>query len=276
MRLIWAAGKEQNMKNTLVVRSRHLVVLVILSAGSLFADSSSMTLYPGWGTTLNDKAVYFSVLLQPGYRVQTERVMSKMTVGAAELDISPNTTVVLGEPISLICGTLTVRSGTVEISDGKTSTSITPGQSVHSKTCGNALPDAPSAVRIVEDARYQQAAGRFKRAPLSAQLAGTRGTYIDPEVANWSYWTVNGVMLGSSVAAVELTQKCITAGNCGAIPSVFRRRIAMYGVGLPAEVGVSYFGYYLKRNGKRWWFVPEAAVIAGDLVVATHAAHYSH
>jgi hypothetical protein len=50
----------------------------------------------------------------------------------------------------------------------------------------------------------------------------------------------------------------------------------MYGAGLPVAAGVAYFTYYLKSKGDRWWFVPAAVVIGGNLVVSVHAAHYSH
>lgn len=255
------------MKSTLEIRSRYLLVLVMLSAGFLHADSSSMILYPGPGTTLNGKAVYFGVRISTGSRVQTGNAMSKITVGTADLDMLPNTTVVIGEPLTLICGMVVVRSGTIEVNDGESSAILTVSQSVGSTGCGDALPNAPSAVRTA-------ARRRPRRYADASSLAATRAAYLDAGVANWSYWTVNMAMLGTSEMSAELTQKCIQAGDCTAVPNIFHSRLAMNGVGLPAVVGVSYLGYYLKKKDKPWWFVPAAAVVFGNVLVSVHAAHY--
>jgi hypothetical protein len=87
---------------------------------------------------------------------------------------------------------------------------------------------------------------------------------------------VNGMMFSSSIANVELTTRCFRGGACTAIPGPLRSRGALYGVGLPIDVAVTVMGYRLKRAGHRWWFVPAAAVTAGNIIYAVHAARYTH
>ena len=268
-------SKEQNsMKCVLGVRSWQLLVIVMLFSGPLLAQSSGV-LYPGSDTTINGNVVYFSVLLADGYQVKTGRQMSKITLGGAELDISPNTTVVIKEPLLLICGTVVIRSGRIQINDGKSTTSFAIGESAHSAadSCSSALPDAPSVARTKQFFGFMQASQRNGQ----PQAAASNGIWnMDGKVADWPYWTMNGVMVGSSILSAQLTQNCLQAGACDFVPNAFRSRVAMYGAGLPAVAGVSYLGYRLKAKGYRWWFIPAALVTSGNIVVSTHAAHYSH
>ena len=146
-----AAGSgcnEDNMKCAFGGWSWRLLVVVMLLAGSLFADSSATILYPGRGTTVNGKAAYYSVLLVGGDRVQTATTMGKITAGLMDLDMAPNTIIFIGEPLVLDCGSVIVRSGMAEVSDGKITTSFAAGESAHaiSTFCGASVPDAPSAV----------------------------------------------------------------------------------------------------------------------------------
>ena len=117
------------------------------------------------------------------------------------------------------------------------------------------LPDAPSAQR------------RSSAAPPSGLAP-----IANPEVKDKQFFLVNGVMFASSIANVELTARCFNSGACTAVPGPLRSRGALYGLGLPADVGATVLGYYLKRSGHRWWFVPAAAVTAGNVVYAIHAA----
>lgn len=266
------------MKSKLCGRSWSLLVFVmLLLSGSLFADSSA-TLYPGWGTTLNGKAVYFSVLIATGYQIQTADEGSTITFDGAALEIAPNSILVVGTPFVLTCGTIIIRSGAADISDGSRVASFTDGDKVHAGPphCYDPrydpLPDAPSAVQRAD---FLRDAGQFKRSG-GTPVAATGGLYINAGVMNWSYWTVNAAMLTSSLVSVDLTHKCLEADACTLLPDVFRRRRVMYGGGLPAIAAVSYLGYYLKNKHHSWWFVPAALITAGNVVISTHAAHYSH
>lgn len=126
-----------------------------------------------------------------------------------------------------------------------------------------ALPDAPSP------APTSAASSAWSAVRPTAQ--GKQIMAMDKE-----FVLVNGLMFGSSIANVELTTRCLQNGACTMVPGGLRSRAALYGVGLPAEAGVAVLGYYLKRTGRRWWFVPAALVTAGNAIYAVHAAKYMH
>jgi hypothetical protein len=260
------------MKAALGVRSWQLIVLIMTFAGPLLADSTG-ALYPGFGTTINGNAVYFGTIIKEGYQVKTAGETSLITYGGAELAIYPNTTVIVGEPLVLTCGTVVIRSGSIQINDGRSTTRFQIGQSVHSAStsCGTLLPDAPSVERSKHHLNFSRGSQGSEGAPAPAT-----GGIFNEEGGNWLYWSVNGAMLGSSVLAADLTQKCLEAGACTFVPHAFHSHIAMYGAGLPAAAGVAYLSYRLKAKRYRWWFVPAALVTTGNIVVSVHAAHYSH
>lgn len=259
------------MKNIFDGWSWQLPLAVILLTGSLFAQSSTATLYPGPGTTLNGNAVYYSVMVRIGDRVQTTTDTAKIWADDLELEIAPHSLIFFGDKLVLDCGSVVVRSGTAAVSDGTTTGTFAVGESARSIAtfCGDLLPDAPSAVLSARQLGWNRSSG-----PTSAATPGF--LYLDPRVTNPYYWTVNGAMLGSALTSVDLTHKCLEANACTFVPDVFRRRRVMLGAGLPAVGAVSYLSYYLKSKGYRWWFVPAALVTAGDIVISTHAARYSH
>lgn len=231
-----------------------------------------VVIYPGQGTTINGKPVYVSARLSAGDRVQTTTTSSKITVGSVELDMAPDTTVTIREPLILNCGTVFVRSGSIAIS----ADTFTAGRSAEaSASCNDALPDSPGAVRSEQDLRSTSAARRLRRISGAPATATGIGLHLDSQVRDWSYLTVNGAMLTSSIVSAKLTQDCLHSGRCDFVPDAFRSQAAMYGAGVPAAVGVAYLGYYLKKKGYRWWFVPAALVAAGNTVASAHAAHYS-
>ena len=120
------------------------------------------------------------------------------------------------------------------------------------------LPDAPSA---------QQ---RRTSAPPSAIGPIGQGDVVMDQ----HFMLVNGLMFTSSIANVELTTRCFNSGACSALPGPLRSRGALYSLGLPIDLGVTVLGYHLKRSGHRWWFVPAAAVTAGNVVYGIHAARH--
>lgn len=266
------------MKNTFASRSWLLLVIMMLLSGSLFAASSAAILYSGQDTPVNGKPVRVNALLAVGDRVQTVTARGKIRATGMEPDIAPNTSAAIEEPIILNSGTVVDRPAAVAISDGKSTASLGAGESADapSNSSGSTLPDAPSAVRSEQEQPSPPTSRRLRRSAGAVPAATAGVLNVDSHVANWSYWTVNGVMLSSSVVSAELTQKCLHSGACDFVPDAFHRRGAMYGAGLSAATGVSYFSYYLKSKGYRWWFVPAALVTAGNIVVSTHAAHYSH
>ena len=267
-------GDENNMKCAFSGWLWQLLVVAMLLTGSLFADSPEKILYPGSGTTVNGQAAYSSVVLVRGDRVQTATTMGKITAGLMDLDMAPNTIIFIGEPLVLDCGSVIVRSGMAEVSDGKITASFAAGESAHaiSTFCGALVPDAPSAVW---SERNRETSPRSTPKAGAAPAATSGVLYVDFKVANWSYWTLTGTMSGSSLASAKLTEDCLHSGACSEVPHAFRSHAAMYGAGLAAATGVSYLTYYLKKKGYRWWLIPEALITAGNVVISKHAAHYS-
>lgn len=116
-------------------------------------------------------------------------------------------------------------------------------------------PDAPSAVKR-----------RNSIAPPAMTIGPLHGV-------NRKYMLVIGTMFASSIVNVEETNKCLQARTCSFVPADFRSRKALYGIGIPAELGVAYLGLTLKDRGHRWWFVPPIAITAANIYVAYHSAH---
>jgi len=124
-----------------------------------------------------------------------------------------------------------------------------------------ALPDAPTP------ASSSVATSEFvaQRAPTAAE-----------QVVDRKFLYQIAPLFASSVINAELSLRCVQNGACSEVPSFLHSRAALYGIGLPADVGITLLEHSLKRSGRRWWFVPSTIVTAGNLVYAVHAAHYLH
>ena len=96
---------------------------------------------------------------------------------------------------------------------------------------------------------------------------------MEGRVADKKFWGVTGAMFGASVADVELTQRCQKIGTCSYVPKSINSRMAMYGIGLPADAAVMYLTYHLKKNHRSMWYVPSALVTAANVYVGVHAYH---
>ena len=144
------------------------------------------------------------------------------------------------------------------------------------------MPDAPSAIKAdvassvatrAEDA--QQAAPTLPDAPSATPAKPTEPASAAPKaaverkVADLSYWAVNGVLFSSSIAYSETLVRCT---NCTFLSDQMHRRGVSYGAGFAVDAGAAYLGYYLKKNGHRWWFVPAAALTAANAFLAYHWA----
>lgn len=122
-----------------------------------------------------------------------------------------------------------------------------------------ALPDAPSPA---------------PRSAASRPPSAVRPTVNGEQIMDKQFVLATGMLFGSSVVNVELTHRCLENGACTLVPRALVRRRAMYGVGLPADAGITVLGYYLKRGGHRWWFLPAAVVTAGNAIYAVHASQH--
>ena len=119
-------------------------------------------------------------------------------------------------------------------------------------------------------------AGELPTAPSPVSekhVAGQQPPYFRMPVGN-TFWVANGLLLGSTIADAEMITRC-RASSCQSIPDSIRTRGALYGIGIPASLAVTYISYKLKRAGTKWWLVPVALFTAGNVVYAAHAAEWS-
>jgi hypothetical protein len=103
----------------------------------------------------------------------------------------------------------------------------------------------------------------------AAERELSRGSQVE-------FWTVQGVMFGTTIAAIATTYNCLQAGSCTAIPVAFRSRGAMYSVGIPMAAGVAILSYEMEKHGKHWWFVPSAIAAGAAGLLTYHSARASH
>jgi len=132
-------------------------------------------------------------------------------------------------------------------------------------TAEPSLPDAPS--EIAERQPSEQ--------PPPSTRKSTEASPRPPIKTSFdrTFLVANGFLLGSTIANVELIARCQPSA-CQAVPGAIRSRGALYGIGIPASIGISYLSYRLKRAGTRLWIAPVALFTAGNLVYAVHASQY--
>jgi hypothetical protein len=177
--------------------------------------------------------------------------MSGTTVAAAQNSAA--------QPPSPIAGYSGKRDAPSALSWGTPS----EGESGTASTAGPSLPDAPSAVAA------RQTAEEPAQPPRAAPLAPAKISINPP------FLVANGLLLGSTIADAEMIARCRPSA-CQTVPDAIRNRPALYGIGIPASLGISYISYRLRRSGTRLWIVPVALFTAGNIVYAAHAAQLSH
>ena len=135
------------------------------------------------------------------------------------------------------------------------------------------LPDAPSASKPETPAAAQPMASpvvrRESRGAAPAAMGGPLG--VDGQVADKYYLMLTGAMVSASVFDAEMTMHCLHDRTCKYLPPSLRSRAALYGIGIPADLGVSYLTYFMKKRHSRIWFVPAAFVTGANLYVGVHA-----
>ncbi len=98
---------------------------------------------------------------------------------------------------------------------------------------------------------------------------------MEGSIADKKYIAFTSAMFASSIADIELTQRCQEIGQCSYAPSSLRSRTAMYGIGMPADLAIAYFSYHLKKHHNSLWYLPSAAVTLANAYVGMHAYHRS-
>jgi hypothetical protein len=143
------------------------------------------------------------------------------------------------------------------------------------------LPDAPSATKpdaSTADPSSPAASPAIKRESHGAPVAAQGGPlWVDRTVADRAYLALTGGMFGASIANAELTINCLDRHpSCNDVPPSLKSRAAIYGIGIPADLGVAYLTYCLKRKHNHIWYVPAAAVTGANIFLAYSAYHWGH
>jgi hypothetical protein len=138
------------------------------------------------------------------------------------------------------------------------------------------LPDAPSTSQSQsqsENPDNASPAPMSNRHSYQGATPGAKGGSfgVDRRVVDWKYAALTGGMFGASLANVDLTHRCEAEGTCSFLPYPLSRRAFMYGIGIPADLGIAYVSYRLKRNHNPFWIVPEVLVTGANLYVAAHS-----
>jgi hypothetical protein len=136
------------------------------------------------------------------------------------------------------------------------------------------LPDAPSTSQNQDPGQNLAASARSanKHYYQGASPAGRGGAFgADQHVIDWKYSSLTGAMFAASVANAEMTHRCMAQKTCNFVPSALSSRVAMYGIGIPADFAVAYVSYRLKKGHNWFWIVPEAMITGANLYVAAHS-----
>lgn len=164
---------------------------------------------------------------------------------------------------------------------GDSTQSLLTANLVESPLIGSAgdeseLPNAPSASKP-DASTADPAPSPVRRESQGAQPAATGGPLsVDRSVADRNYLLVTGGMFGASVANAELTLHCLKVhASCNDVPSALRSRAALYGIGIPADLGITYLTYYMKRKHSSIWFVPAACVTAANVFFGVRALRWA-
>jgi len=134
-----------------------------------------------------------------------------------------------------------------------------------------ALPDAPQAALAQVLPRLDSALslGGKQQAPAPPIREG-----YDRKVVDKKFLVVTGLLVGSTVTDIELIMRCRASGACSAVPSSIAQRSKLYPIGIGGDGAVTLLGYYLKSHRQRWWAVPAAILITGNVIYSVHAAKY--
>lgn len=141
----------------------------------------------------------------------------------------------------------------------------------------SALPDAPSATKPDSSTADPSPSPAVKKESSGAQPAALGGPLgVDRTVADRNYLLVTGGMFGASIANAELTVRCLNVHTeCNDVPSALHSRAALYGIGIPADLGVAYLTYFMKKKHSRIWYVPAALVGGANLFLGVRAYRWS-
>jgi hypothetical protein len=107
-------------------------------------------------------------------------------------------------------------------------------------------------------------------------VKGTANQHMSSRASQIEFWSLQGIMLGTTIAAINTTHNCLQAGSCTAIPDFLQSRTALYNVGLPMAAGCAILSYEMKKHGSRWWFLPSAVATGAAGLLTVHSVNASH
>lgn len=131
-------------------------------------------------------------------------------------------------------------------------------------------PDAPSASPTPSPAVKNQS--HYGAPPAAA--GGPLG--VDRTVADRNYLLFTGAMFGSSIMNAELTVRCLDKHPaCNDIPQALKSRAALYGIGIPADLAISYLTYYMKKKHSHIWYAPSALITGANVFLGVRAYRWT-
>jgi hypothetical protein len=141
-----------------------------------------------------------------------------------------------------------------------------------------ALPDAPSATSSdAPNASPTPSPAVKNESRYGAPPAATGGPLsVDRTVADRNYLLFTGAMFGSSVMNAELTVRCLDKHPaCNDVPHALQSRAALYGIGIPADLAISYLTYYMKKKHSRIWYAPPSLVTGANVFLGIRAYRWT-
>jgi hypothetical protein len=140
-----------------------------------------------------------------------------------------------------------------------------------------ALPDAPSATSSDAPNAAQVSPAVKNQSHYGAPPAAMGGPLsADRSVMDRHYFLFTGAMFGSSVMNAELTLRCLNKhAACNDVPHALQSRAALYGIGIPADLAVSYLTYYMKKKHSHIWYAPSAAVTGANVFLGVRAYRWT-
>ena len=124
------------------------------------------------------------------------------------------------------------------------------------------LPDAPDV--------QGNALSSSARASRVTPVANYASPAASSPIADAKFWGVTATMFGATVANVELTSRCREQRTCQLAPLPMKTRASMYGVAIPADIGLAVLSYKLKKS-HRWWAFPIVASTMANSSIAVYS-----
>jgi hypothetical protein len=136
-------------------------------------------------------------------------------------------------------------------------------------TLAQDLPDAPSTV--INAATVEVVPPFLQPMTPAIQSVPSRPVVSNAgegaKVMDRKFLLLNGLVLATTTADMELTQHCQNAGTCVELnPTIPRTRWAKHAVNMPTNLAVMYWSYRWKKQGKRLWWVPPLVDVGAHVV----------